>query len=319
MIAESGRVESKALRPLNVRSASPRVPRPWRGADLAPHWCGSLADMSTPWQSDPATTDPLADDAAPEVSPAQGGQIEAPAQPRFRSSIAFPYADLGDAQRIAEVMHSEYGGRCTIDQVAASLRQSTKSGAFRNKVSAAQLFGIVTSDRGQLSLTARGQRIVDKTTRHAALAEAFLAVDLYRAIFESHQGGVLPGDPGLQAEMVKLGVAPKQADRARQAFHRSADIAGFFRLGRERLVAPPQTVPADTMQAVGTPTVSLDPVVSQPVTPSGTSKVHPLLTGLMQELPAAGQDFPSDKRQDWLNAAQVIFRLVYGKVDDGKN
>lgn len=271
--------------------------------------------MSTPWESDPeAGNSPAIKQAGTESLPNDGDGGDA-RRTYFRSSIAFPYSDLGDARRIAEVVHGEYGGQCTIDQLAASLGQSMRSGSFRTKVSTVQMFGIVDNDRGRLNLTERGRRVVDATTRNSALAEAFLAVELYRLIFDRHQGGVLPRDPGLEAEMVDLGVAPKQAERARQAFQRSADIAGFFRLGRERLVAPPQAAAADSMSTMATQTVS--PATSERPRVPRVADLHPLLAGLMQELPSQGQSFPCDKRGDWLNAAQVIFRLVYGKDDGG--
>jgi len=34
---------------------------------------------------------------------------------------------------------------------------------------------------------------------------------------------------------------------------------------------------------------------------------HPLIVGLIRELPPEEEDFPDEKRQDWLKAAEVIF------------
>lgn len=67
---------------------------------------------------------------------------------------------------------------------------------------------------------------------------------------------------------------------------------------------PPQTSP-DTSSAVESTDRNASPAL------------HPLLAGLMQELPAEGQGFPAEKRKDWLDAAQVIFRFVYGKDTSG--
>jgi hypothetical protein len=234
-----------------------------------------------------------------------------------RSRIAFPYADLGDAIKIANVVHGDYGGRCSMDQLAASMGQSMKSGAFRTKVSTAQMFAIVENDHGRLHLTDVGRRVVDENTRGGALVEAFLCVDLYRILFEKHQGGVLPRDQGLEAEMADLGVAPKQAERARQAFQRSAEVAGFFRLGRDRLVAPPGAREGDSIAPVASQAVSPDSV-SGPPPAANFPPLHPLLAGLMHELPQEGEDFSPDKRRDWLDAAKIIFRLVYGKDDGGE-
>jgi hypothetical protein len=113
---------------------------------------------------------------------------------------------LEEAARIAEVIHGQYGGQCTVDQLAASLGgRSTGSGAFRTKISTAQMFGLIVNDRGRLHLTELGRRVVDENTRKAALAKAFLEVDLYRLIYEKHRGGVLPQDAGFQAGLSSAG------------------------------------------------------------------------------------------------------------------
>jgi hypothetical protein len=48
---------------------------------------------------------------------------------------------------------------------------------------------------------------------------------------------ILPA-ASLEREIVELGVAEKQKDKARQVFERSADQAGFFEHGPNRLVMP---------------------------------------------------------------------------------
>ena len=284
----------------------------------------TVVDMSATDGSWPGPRAFVGDESAPPTlitTEGPGAQDDGASEGRTytRSTIPFPYADLGDALRIAQVIHREYGDRCSADQLAASLGQRTQSGSFRSKVSATQLFGIITNDRGRLVLTPRGRRVVDDQTQRHALVEAFLAVDLYRAIFEKYQGGLLPADRGLQQEMIGLGVAPKQAERARQAFQRTADIAGFFRLGRERLVAPPDAEIGGNISDMPAAPVAVtpDPPLSAPA-PVPSHRLHPLLDGLMGELPANGERFPAEKRKDWLDAAQVIFRLVYGKDDNDR-
>jgi hypothetical protein len=73
-----------------------------------------------------------------------------------------------------------------------------------------------------VELTDLGKRIVDPETHDGARAEAFLRVPLYRAIFDRYRGVKLPPDPGLESEMVGLGVSTKQTERARQVLQRSA-------------------------------------------------------------------------------------------------
>ena len=79
---------------------------------------------------------------------------------------------------------------------------------------------------------------VDPQKGAAAKVEAFLTVPLYRAIYDRYAGSLLPNNIGLEKEMTELGVAAKQADKARQAFQRSAAEAGFFRQGSNKLVKP---------------------------------------------------------------------------------
>jgi hypothetical protein len=44
--------------------------------------------------------------------------------------------------------------------------------------------------------------------------------------------------------------------------------------------------------------------------------LHPLIQGLIQELPSPNGAFPKSKQEDWLELARVTFRLIY-KTDGG--
>lgn len=44
--------------------------------------------------------------------------------------------------------------------------------------------------------------------------------------------------------------------------------------------------------------------------------LHPLIQGLIQELPSPNGAFPKSKQEDWLELARVTFRLIY-KTEDG--
>jgi hypothetical protein len=65
----------------------------------------------------------------------------------------------------------------------------------------------------------------------------------------------------LEREIANLGVAPKQTDKARQSFERSARQAGFFLQGEDRLVQPrfgkESAPPAKETSAESIPTVSV--------------------------------------------------------------
>src|SRR5262249_54232740 len=140
---------------------------------------------------------------------------------RERSTIQFPYNDLEDAVAIAKAVHENAGLSCTIDQLAAYLRNSLTSGAFRLRVGNAAIFGLTENERGEVKLTPLGRRIVDATQEAQAKADAFLAVPLYSRIYEHYKGFTLPGSAALEKFMREVGVAAKQTGKARQAFMRS--------------------------------------------------------------------------------------------------
>jgi hypothetical protein len=170
------------------------------------------------------------------------GSGEAP-PPRSRSvsTIAFPYSDLAEAEKAAAHVAGS-GGQCRPEQLSAWLGHSTlNSGAFRNKVAAAKLFGVLEGRRNLILLAGLGRRLVDPDTARQARVEALLTVPLYRTLFESTKGRKMPGVMGLELEMLRLGVARTQVQAARQTFLRSAEHAGFFESGTGQLVLPKGT------------------------------------------------------------------------------
>jgi hypothetical protein len=157
---------------------------------------------------------------------------------RHRSSIAFPYNSLRDAELIAETLMQSWGGSAAQDQIAGSLGTTPRSGTFRNKLGAARIFGAVSVSRGNVKLTDLGHRLVDPAQKAAARVEAFFAVPLFDGIFKAYEGKALPPDKGLERKIVELGVSPKQAAKARQTLKSSAQLAGFFQTDRTRLIPP---------------------------------------------------------------------------------
>jgi hypothetical protein len=262
--------------------------------------------------TDSAVTEDYSQDGAGGQEDKDAESPAAPKQQRDRSTIRFPYSSLTDVVQVAETIHHHHhGGRCTPDQLAASLDQTASSGAFRIKVSTAQLVRAVDLHRGELSLTELGYRLADEETRPQGMVEAFRNVELYEKIYSKYQGGRLPRDAGLEADMVAMGVAPKQANRARQAFQRSAEVAGFFLQGRDRLVLPPSGQ-AGTL--AGMPTTKRSTAQGPAAQEPDVRGRHPLIIGLFRELPAEDADFPAEKRQVWLGTAAAIFNLVWGKA-----
>ena len=232
--------------------------------------------------------------------------------PRGQSTIEFPYLDQGNSVEIAVAVHEVGGSGCAWDQLAAHLKQSAQGGGFRQRMICAKQFGLVTYDRGKISLTALGLRAVDQQQQRAAKVESFLQVPLYKALYEKFRGATLPPNPGLEREMAALGVAPKQADKARQAFQRSAKHAGFFEFGADRLVPPANGGPPPTIPAPAAPQVEHKRQVD-----GGTGdELHPFVRGLLQKLPVPESEWAVEGRAKWLTTAMNIFDLMYSAPPD---
>ncbi len=228
-------------------------------------------------------------------------------QKRERSTVEFPYMALNDAIYVTRGIHETTGSSaCQHDQLAAKLGLSMNSSGYRMRISTARMFGLVESDRGGgVKLTPLGQTIVDSSRQREAKAKAFLKVPLYQRLYEHYRGKVLPPGAALERKMANLGVAQKQTDRARQAFERSAETAGFFEMGRDRLVPPGGIAEAHPPK----PDEQLVGAVSE----RGDEQRprHPLVEGLFQSLPWEQEGWTLEEAADWLQAAAFNFRLIY--------
>ncbi|MCW2783325.1 MAG: hypothetical protein JWR35_3774 [Marmoricola sp.] len=234
---------------------------------------------------------------------------------RQRSTIGFPYNNLGDALEVAQAIHSHAGtSECDDSQLSAWMNLSPKSSGFRMQLSAARMFGLIETTSGHHKLGPLGRMIVDPQREREARARAFQNVPLYKAIFENYKNGVLPPAAALERDMVGLGVAEKQTGRARQVFERSAEQAGYFEHGKTRLVMPAVVVKADD-QAPPPPADEGDKN-SKGKTGGGsgdgeTPELHPFIQGLLKELPVSGTAWPEAKRKLWLDTAGSIFKMIY--------
>jgi hypothetical protein len=170
-----------------------------------------------------------------------------------RSTIAFPYSDIGDAIRVAEGLLKGGGVAMTRDQLAAAMNAAPGSGSFNMKVNTARTFGVMDNSSGKYQLTELGFEIADPGRQREAMVRAFLNVDLYRKTFEEFRGKRLPPRPhGIENAFVTFGVAPKQAANARLAFEKSARAAGFFPNAEEDRLVEPLAMPHPTAEAVET-------------------------------------------------------------------
>jgi hypothetical protein len=244
-----------------------------------------------------------------------GNAKSEPSTERGRSTIDFPYFDQDDAIAIAQAVHAVGGTTCSWDQLASKMGQVPKGGGFRIKVMAARSFGVLTYDRGTVSLTDLGLHIIDPKFARKARVESFLAVDLFKAIFEKLKGGMLPPVAAIERAMETVGVAPKQKGKARQVFIRSAKQAGFFEIDQNRLTYPPN---------IGVPTAGIrDEQKPQGRVNGGGNfgsgggdNQHPFIKGLLDKLPTPETEWPVQARAKWLQTASNIFDLMYKPAAD---
>lgn len=229
-----------------------------------------------------------------------------------RSTIAFPYLDLDAGIEVSRGIYQRAGlGACEIDELAAQMGQ-TVSGAFRMKAAAARAFGLAEKDgRGSYKLTELGRQVVSPDGEGEARAAAFLNVALYKQVFEKYRGHLLPPVKALEREMIAMGVAPKQADKARQAFDRSARQAGFFAHGEDRLVQPRFGPPPETRRVDPTESPAPAPTAQLGAGGGGTNDLHPFIQGLLKTLPPPESEWDAAAQAKWLQTAASIFGLIY--------
>jgi hypothetical protein len=138
---------------------------------------------------------------------------------------------------------------------------------------------------------------------------AFLNVELFRVMYDQYKGNALPPPPAIERQMEQLGVSPKQKERARQTFMKSAQYAGFIDSATGRFVKPGIAQKED----VGS---SITGQQSQQEADRGGGGdeppgLHPFVQGLLRELPKAGAIWPEEQRKLWLDTAASIFKMIY--------
>lgn len=244
-----------------------------------------------------------------------------------RSTIRFPYLDQDDSVELAKRVFDIGGRSCDKVALAAAFNVAVDGGAFGLRLATAKMFGLISAEKKVVSLTELGQRIVDPDKEKSARAESLLQVPLYDKLYQDYEGQLLPGNDGLESHIVKLGVAPKQKDKARQVFQRSAKQAGYFSISSNRLVAPQfKAGSAEVPPAEGDKGDSGGNGGSGSGNGGGgndTKKRHPFIEGLLETLPPAALGSPKlhwtlKERQDWLQTAAGIFNLIYSTKDDDK-
>jgi hypothetical protein len=253
-------------------------------------------------------------------------------KPRPKSGVSFPYYDLDKSVAVAKVMHEKAGGACDRAQLAALLQYSgVKNGGFLSRVAAVKMFGFVGEENGKLSITKRGLAAVAPISdgdADRARYEAFLAIELFKKVFDKFNGQTLPAEAGLtnlllnEYKVVNDRVAPTL-----KIMLDSAESAGLFKAtgNRTRMVAPIFAASTNLESAAQSESESrstndLSAIQKAPLGGRGNGgeppDIHPAILGLLRELPPAGTTISDKKRASLIAAFTGLIGYIYPEKDD---
>jgi hypothetical protein len=127
-------------------------------------------------------------------------------------------------------------------------------------------------------------------------------------MYDQYKGNALPPPPAIERQMEQLGVSPKQKERARQTFMKSATFAGFIDSATGRFVKPGiageerREKPETKDRKGGSDGGDGKPPVAD---------VDPIISGLLARLPKSGEVWPEEERELWLELLKGSFKLIY--------
>jgi hypothetical protein len=237
---------------------------------------------------------------------------------RFRSEITFPYADLESCLELAQTLHSRAGTSCEQDELAAWMNQSATGGTFRTRISAAKMFGLIDTGQGRATLTQLGRDVLEGSgNERRARVEAFLNPELFSKMYEQNKGHPLPPPAAIERQMEQIGISPKQKERARQTFSKSATFAGFIDQSTGRFVKPGNLSVRD--EGGGGPQERDEGDGNRGGGGGGGDppKIDPIIQGLLSRLPRSGDVWPEADRKLWLELLSGSFKLIYKDKESG--
>ncbi len=195
------------------------------------------------------------------------------------------------------------------------------------------MFGLISMSGETVSITERAQKIlvpVLPSDSNDAKIEAFLAVELFRRVYDDFYGKKLPpkvGTKNLFENTYKI--TPDKIQTALRAFYDSAEFAGFFPdNGKTRLIKPITAVEPGTLEPKDA--VDDDPGTDPPADPppdkrkhggSGSGEgpppgIHTAIVGLLRELPPAGSDWPATKKERFMQAFRATIDFIYPEQEE---
>lgn len=235
------------------------------------------------------------------------------------SRYTFPYYNLEIAIKVAKELHDRAGGKASMAQLASYLDHTDEfSGAFRSKVWAAKIFGLVKITSNIVSITPLGEQLASLQSglqRDRRLAEAFLNVPLFREVYKRYEGSTFPSTrEGFKNALHNtFGVSPRIVPVALKTLLMSADQAGFRRENPNRLIHP---IPIGLIEEslVSEPTLEGERAVATEEAPQKErviESIHPAISGFLMELPNRGEKWTQGERQRWIDAFTAMIKALY--------
>ena len=261
----------------------------------------------------------------PEADPKQG-------KARVTSGVRAPYNDLAECIEVARVIHQEAGGLCDLAQLATLLKYSgVRNGAFRVRLAAAKMFGLMEeADEGKVKVSGRGLVIVapiSEAQASRAKLEAFMAVDLFKRVYERFHGTTLPEEVGLRnLFQTEYQIVPARIAPTYRIMMDSAEQAGLFKAAgnRSRMVMPLGVTPTATTPA---PAPQVSPEPPPPAYGGGggggtgnggdIGAIDPAIIGLLKRLPPGGTPLTAKRRKALIDAFTATVGFIYPDADDG--
>ena len=147
-------------------------------------------------------------------------------------------------------------------------------------------------------------------SERSARVQAFLTPELFAKMYEQNRGHVLPPQAAVERQMVQFGISPKQKERARQTFMKSATYAGFIDPGSGRFVKP-----GVREEAGGIADRAGDQVDTGGGGGGGGGAdelaLDPLLIALLKKVPSADKGWPGPQRVRWFRTFAMNVSQIY--------
>jgi hypothetical protein len=167
---------------------------------------------------------------------------------------------------------------------------------------------LIDTGQGRATLTQLGRDVLDGSGKErAARAQAFLNPELFNKLYEQNKGHVLPPAAAIERQIEQLGISPKQKERARQTFSKSATYAGFIDPGTGRFVKP------GNLGQVDDGDVDQGREADRGGGGDGTDGLglDPLLIALLKKVPTPEKGWPGPARVRWFRTFAMNVSQIY--------